>query len=427
MELLVFTISLFALMALGIPIALVLVLCAVILMAFIGMLDPSTLAQNMVMGTNNFPLMAIPFFMLAGEIMTHGGLSVRIVKVAKLMVGRIRGGLGYTTILASMIFAGLSGSAVAGTAVMGSILIPLMIQNKYKPHIATGLVCASAIIAPIIPPSIPMIVLGMTANISISRLFMAGIVPGILLGLALAVVWWFVVRKEGYYDTETFTWKEAFTILKESAPALFMPIMIIGGIRFGIFTPTEAGAFSVVYALIICTFYYRELDYKKFTVIFLNAAKGTAIVMFVVAAASAVGWLMTIAQLPQTVSALLSGLTNQPLILLLLINLFLLIMGMIMDCTPNILLFTPVLFPLALAAGIDPIYFGFIMVLNLCIGLATPPVGVVLYIGCGIAGVKLSELTKGIWPFLIAQLVILLLLVIFPQIVTVPLRFIIGG
>lgn len=426
MELLVFFLSLLLFLALGIPIAIVLVLCSVVLMLFMGMWDPATMAQNMIMGSNNFPLMAIPFFMLAGEIMSRGGLAIRIVRFAKLLVGRVKGGLGYTAILACIIFAGLSGSAVAGAAVMGSILVPLMMANGYKKDRSAGFICAGAIIAPIIPPSIPMIILATTANISTSRLFMSGIVPGLMMGAALMVVWWFVVKKDGYSDVEKFTMEEAIVIIKESMPALVLPIMIIGGIRFGLFTPTEAGAFAVVYALVVCMFYYKELDKSNIEEIFVRSAKSTAIVMFIVASASAVGWLITVAQIPVQVADLLSGLVDNPFILLLVINIFLFVMGMIMDCTPNILIFTPVLFPVIVQAGIDPYYFAFIMTLNLCLGLITPPVGVVLYVGCSTANVKFSEIVRGIKPFLLVELAVLLLLILFPQIVTVPLKFFAG-
>ncbi|MBK5254264.1 MAG: TRAP transporter large permease [Peptostreptococcaceae bacterium] len=426
MELLIFTTSLFAFLALGIPIAIVLSLCAMSLMLFMGQWDPATLAQNMVMGTNNYPLMAIPFFMLSGEIMSEGGLSIRIVKFSKLLVGRVKGGLGYTAIVASILFSGLSGSAVADAAILGAIMIPLMTKNGYKPHRSAGLICSSSIIAPIIPPSIPLIILGTTANLSITRLFMAGIIPGIVLGIGLLIVWWFVVKKDGYCDVETFTKEEAIKVIKESLPALFMPVMIIGGIRFGVFTPTEAGAFAAVYALVICMFYYKELDKSKLEKIFVKTAKSTAIVMFIVASASAVGWLITIAQIPVQVAELLGGFIEHPLLLLLIINCFLFVMGMIMDITPNILIFTPVLFPVILAAGIDPYFFGLIMVLNLCLGLITPPVGVVLYIGCSTAKIPFSQMVIGIMPFLAAQLLVLLICIFFPALVTVPMNFFMG-
>lgn len=255
----VFLVALFAFMLIGLPLAFVLVICAIFMMLSLNQSDVMVIAQNMVSGTNSFALMAIPFFMLAGEIMDRGGLSLRIVKFAKLIVGRIRGGLGYTAILATIVFSGLSGSAVADAAALGAILIPLMIKSGYKKSRSVAFIAAGAIVAPMIPPSIPMIVMGTSTGLSITKLFMSGLVPGIIVCLGLMVAWFFVVRADNYDDRETFTWKEAKAIMLDSFPALLMPIFIVGGIRFGIFTPTEAGAFAVVYALIICTFLHLLL------------------------------------------------------------------------------------------------------------------------------------------------------------------------
>ena len=426
MEVFIFLGSLFILLPLGIPIAIVLIMCSIALMAYMGIWDPSIISQQMVMGTNNFALMAIPFFMLSGEIMSKGGLSKRIVEFANLAVGRFKGGLGYAAILASMLFAGLSGSAVADAAALGGILVPLMVLNGYKPGRSTGLICSGAIIAPIIPPSIPMIVLGSAVGVSIGRLFMAGIVPGIILGLALMVTWYFVVKKDGYDDVRTYSKKEVREILINSIPALFMPILIVGGIRMGIFTPTEAGAFAVVYALMISIFWYKEIKLFDIPDIMVDSAKSTAIVMFIVAAATAVGWLITVAQIPSQVADLFGGLIGNKILLVLVINVFLLALGMVMDLTPNLLIFGPVLFPVIIEAGIDPYYFGVIMVLNLCIGLITPPVGTILYLGCSIGKISFGEIVKGISPFLITELVILLLFILFPSLITVPLYYILG-
>lgn len=426
MELLLFVVILFALLPLGIPIASILIACAYVLMLSIGMFDVSVVSQQIVMGTNNFALMAIPFFMLSGELMSTGGLSKRIVKFANLAVGRIRGGLGYVAILSSMIFAGLSGSAVAGAAALGAILVPMMIENGYRKERAVGIVCAGAIIAPIIPPSIPMIVLGTSVGLSISRMFMSGIVPGILIGLALMVGWFVIVRVDGYKDVTKYTFKEGVGILKESFPALIMPLIIVGGIRLGIFTPTESGAFAAVYSLFISLFWYKEMSWKQLPEVLVATAKSTAVVMFIVGAATAVGWFITVAQIPVKLAAVLSGFMDSRLVLLLLINLFLFVIGMVMDLTPNLLIFGPVLFPVILQAGIDPYFFALIMVLNLCIGLITPPIGTILYLGCGIGNINLGRLMKGIWPFLAIELVIMLLFVLFPQLVLAPLRVIMG-
>jgi len=426
LELIVFVIALFGLLPLGIPIAVILIICSFVLMAFMGMFDLSVVSQQIVMGTNNFPLMAIPFFMLAGEIMSVGGLSKRIVSFANLAVGRVRGGLGYVAILASMIFAGLSGSAVADAAALGAILIPMMLANGYKPARAVGLICAGAIIAPIIPPSIPMIVLGSSVGLSISRMFMSGIVPGIIIGLALFATWFVIVRIDGYKDVTRFSLKEAKDIIIDSVPALVMPVMIIGGIRFGIFTPTESGAFAAVYALLISLFWYREMTLADLPKAIGTTAVSTAIVMLIVGAATAVGWYITVAQIPETLAGFFGGLMDSPVLLLISINTFLLGMGMVMDLTPNLLIFGPVLLPVITQAGIDQYHFALVMVFNLCLGLITPPVGTLLYLGCGMGNITLGSLIKGIMPFFVAELLLLLLFVLVPEIVLVPLKFIAG-
>lgn len=423
----VFFITLFVFLLTGIPIAFVLVTCAIALMLYMGIFDAQIIAQQMVNGTNNFPLMAIPFFMLSGEIMTAGGLSRRIVDFAKIILGRVKGGLGYAGVLASMLFAGLSGSAVADTAALGGLMVPMMKKQGYKAERSTGLVAAGGIIAPLIPPSIPMIVFGVTCGLSITKLFMIGLFPGIMLGLALMVTWFFVVRRDGYDDRSSFTFKESMQVVKTSIPALLMPVIIIGGIRFGIFTPTEAGAFAVVYALFISLFIYREMNFASLITCLVEASKMTAVVMFVVAAATAVGWLITVAQIPMLIADTFGVLASNPLLLLLVINLFLLALGMVMDLTPAILIFAPVLLPLVKMAGIDPYYFGLLMVFNLCIGLITPPVGTILYLGCGIGHISFSRMVKGILPFLITEIILLFMFVFFPKLVMVPLSWVWGS
>ena len=416
--------SLAVLLPLGIPICFVLICCGIVLMQVLGMTDNIILAQNMVSGTNNFALMAIPFFMLAGEIMGAGGLSRRIVDFANVVIGRVRGGLGYAAVLASMLFAGLSGSAVADAAALGGILVPLMISKGYRADRSTGLICAGSVIAPIIPPSIPMIVLASATGLSVSQCFMAGIVPGIILGLALMAGWWYFVRKDNYHDKVTYTKAEAIKIVKESIPALFMPVLIVGGIRLGIFTPTEAGAFAAVYAAIVSVFVYRELDFKGLIDVCIAATVSTGVVMIIVAAATGVGWLITIAQIPAKIVELLAPLVAHPLVLLLVINLFLFVMGMVMDLTPNILIFGPILIPLVKAAGIDPIFFAVIMVLNLTIGLITPPVGIVIYLGCGVSGLDFKSCVKGILPFCLIEIATLFLFTYVPDLILVPLDLI---
>lgn len=420
MAVVVFILTLAIAIPLGIPIAFVMVVAAIALMFHLDIFDATIIAQNLVMGSNNASLMAIPFFMLAGEIMAKGGLSKRIVDFANIIVGRFKGGLGYVAILASMLFAGLSGSAVADAAALGGILVPLMIKNGYHVGRSTGVVCSGAVIAPIIPPSIPMIVLGTTVGISVGKLFMAGLVPGILLGLALMATWKIIVKRDGYNDTIKFSGAESRRILKTSLPAIFMPILIIGGIRGGIFTPTEAGAFAVVYALFCSVVIYREMTIHDMFEVFIEATKSTGIVMFIVGTASAVAWLITVAQIPALLVTYLEPLIAHPVILLLVINIFLFVMGMVMDLTPNLLIFGPILYPIILAAGIDPIFFGVVMVLNLTIGLITPPVGVVLYLGCSVGNTNLETVVKGIMPFLITEVIVLFIFIFCPWLITAP-------
>lgn len=408
-------------LALNVPIFFVLVTCALTLMAYLGIGDLAILGQNMISGTNSFALMAIPFFMLSGEVMGKGGLARRIVDFSNLVVGRLPGGLGYVAIFASILFAGLSGSAVADAAALGGLLVPLMIRNNYNVERATGLVCSGAVIAPIIPPSIPMIVLATSVGLSVTQGFMAGIIPGVILGLALMGTWTLVVKKDGYKDKIVYTKEETKKIAKESFPALLMPLIIVGGIRMGIFTPTEAGAFAVVYAIAISIFVYKEMTWHDLVDVCIEGTVSTGIVMAIVAAATAVGWLITIAQIPAQVVVMLQPLIAHPNVLLIVTMMFLFIMGMIMDLTPNILIFGPILFPVIVAAGINPVYFAVLMVLNLTIGLLTPPVGIILYIGCSIANIKLGQMIKGVAPFLITEIIILFLFVAFPQLITVPL------
>ncbi len=426
MQLLIFIAILAIMLPLGIPIAFVLMAAAAILLNSIGAFNAFSIAQNMVTGTDNYALMAIPFFMLAGELMSNGGLARRLVNFADLIVGRFHGGLGYVVIIASVIFAGLSGSAVADAAALGGILIPMMTKAGYNTDRSCGLIATSSIIAPIIPPSVPMILLASSVGISTTKLFMAGIGPGVLMGIVLMFVWFFTVKKDGYNDKTYYTKQEAITILKDSVPALVLPFIIVFGIRFGIFTPTEAGSFAAIYALLICLLYYKELKLSDLPRIIISSAKTTAVVMFIVAGASAVGYVITIAGLPTQLAGVLENFIHSKILLLLVINAFFFLMGMIMDTTPNILIFAPVVYPVIQMAGIDPIYFGVIMVLNLCIGLVTPPVGTVLFVSSGISGRPLSGVIKGALPFLAAEIGLLIAFIFVPQLITVPFGWIMG-
>jgi tripartite ATP-independent transporter DctM subunit len=419
----VFLFSLLGAMAIGMPIAFALLVCGVALMYHLNMMDAQIIAQNLISGADSFPLMAAPFFMLAGEIMNTGGLSKRIVNVALTLVGHVRGGLGYVVILASCILAALSGSAVADAAALSALLFPMMVKAGHDPAKSAGLIAAGGIIGPIIPPSIGFIIFGVAAGLSISKLFLAGIVPGILIGVGLAVAWWLEVRGETTVRPPKASRAEVVHAFVDGIWALMLPGIIIFGLKFGIFTPTEAAVVCAVYALFVAMFIYKELKWGDLYHVFAAAAETTAVVMFLVAAALVSAWLITIAELPAQVASLLAPFMGNQTILLIAMMVLVVIVGTALDMTPTILILTPVLMPIVKQAGIDPIYFGVLFIINNSIGLITPPVGTVLNVVCGVAKIKMDDIIRGVWPFMIAQLIVLFLLVAFPILVTGPAKW----
>ncbi|MGO2262364.1 TRAP transporter large permease subunit [Halomonas sp.] len=418
--------SLLASIGLSIPIAFALLVSAVVLMLHLDLFNSQILAQNLVNGADSYTLLAIPFFLVAGEVMSRGGLSKRIVALAMTLVGHRKGGLGFVAIFAAIIMASLSGSAVADTAALASMLLPMMRQAGYPLGRSSGLMAAGGIIAPIIPPSIPLIIIGVAGGISISKLFLAGIVPGLIMGATLVLMWLFMTRKEDLVVAKKATRAERWEALKKSFWAILLPVIIIGGIKTGIFTPTEAGVVAAVYAIFVATVIYRELNIAELYSVLTQAARSTAIVMFLVAAAMVASWLISIAQLPMMVADLLSPLVDNPRLLMLAIMGIVLIVGMVMDLTPTILVLTPILMPIVKLAGIDPVYFGIMFVLNCAIGLITPPVGNVLNVITSVGNLKFEKAVSGVMPFALAYMVILLLFVAFPQIITVPLYWLAG-
>lgn len=420
--LLLFLCSLFLLLFLGVPVALSMLLSASIMLYHLDMFDTQLITENFVMGTNNFPLMAIPFFMLTGEIMKHGGISERIINFATSMVGHIKGGLGYVAIISGLIFAGLSGSAVADTAALGAILIPMMISKKYDGARSTGLICAAGIISVVIPPSIPMIIYGITAGASITKLFMGGTVPGLLMVVGLWVTWKILYRNNDASLERKQTGKERWVAFKKAFWPLLLPIIIIVGLRGGIFTPTEAGVVAAIYAGIV-SIAYKGLTFSKLKDVFIGTIKTTSMVMFVAASAMISAFAITVAQIPTELVQTIKGLTDSPTILMFIIMLFLLLVGCVMDLIPAVLIFVPVLLPVLRAYNIDIAYFGIMMVINLSIGLITPPVGTVLYVGSGISKLGIGALSKGIAPFLFVYAIIMMLIVFFPEIVIVPMNW----
>jgi tripartite ATP-independent transporter DctM subunit len=426
MTLAIFLGSLLGSMALGIPIAFALLVVSVALMFYLDLFDAQIIAQNLLNGADSFPLMAVPFFMLAGEVMNVGGLSKRIVNIAMALVGHKRGGLGYVAIIASCLLASLSGSAVADAAALAALLVPMMVLAGHNRGRSAGLIAAGSTIAPVIPPSIGFIVFGVASGVSISKLFLAGIVPGLMLGVGLATAWWFISRRENVETPPKRSRAEVLRTLLDGSWAMGLPLIIILGLKFGIFTPTEAAVVAAVYSLFVSLVIYREMKVSQLYEVILSSAKTTSVVMLLVAAAMVSSWLVTIADLPGQLADLLAPFMDNQTLLLLVMMALIILVGTVMDMTPTILILTPVLMPAVIQAGIDPVYFGVLFLINTAIGLITPPVGTVLNVVCSVAKLDFEEIVRGVWPFMIAQFVVLLLLVLFPQLVMGPLKFFTG-
>ena len=419
----IFVLSLLGAMAIGVPISYALILCALAMMYHLDLFDAQIVAQGLVNGADSFPLMAVPFFMLAGELMNAGGLSRRIVNMAIALVGHIKGGLGYVTILAACVLASLSGSAAADAAALAALLVPMMVKVGHDRATSAGLVAASGIIAPVLPPSIGLILFGVAANVSITKLFLAGIAPGLLMGLSLCVAWYLVSNRETLITRPRAPLKEILKAFYEGVWALLLPVIILVGLRAGIFTPTEAGVVAAVYALFVSLAIYRELTWKSMYQVLLSSVLTTSMVMFLVASAMVAAWMITVADLPSSVVEVLEPLMDSPRLLMLLIVAIIVVIGMAMDMSPIILILAPVMMPVAVEAGIDPIYFGVIFVMTCAIGLITPPVGLVLNVVAGVSKIDFLATARGVMPFLLAELVIIGLLLLFPQLLLVPAQW----
>lgn len=411
---------------LGIPVAFSLLLSAMVLMVYLDLFSADILAQALVNGVDSFPLLAIPFFLIAGEVMASGGLAKRIVTLASSLLGHRKGGLGYVVIFTSVLLAGLSGSAVADAAALSSMLFPMMAKANYPRGRSAGLLASGGIIAPVIPPSLPLILIGVAGNISIAKLFVAGVVPGLMMGAVLVFVWSLLVRNEDLPVLQAAPLATRLAALKGAFFALLLPVIIIGGIRFGIFTPTEAAVVAAVYAIFISAFVYREMSWRDLYNVLVRASRATGMVMFLVGCAMVAAWVVTVAQLPQQLVLLMGPLVDNPRLLMAMVMLIVFLVGMVMDLGPSVLILAPLFMPVIKEAGIDPVYFGVMFIINASIGLITPPVGNVLNVVCGVSSVSMTEAVKGVYPFVIAYLMLLAVFVAVPDVIIIPMRLLIG-
>lgn len=400
----------------GVPVAFSLGISSLLTALYLG-IDPLIVFQKMVDGIDSFALLAIPFFILAGQIMSEGGIALKLIELGNLIVGRIRGGLAFANIIASMFFGGISGSSVADTSSIGSILIPAMVKKGYHRDFSVGVTVTSSTQGIIIPPSHNAIIYSLAAGglVSVGRLFLAGIIPGILIGINLMIVSFLISIKRNYPKENKISFKEAIRIIKDSLFAAGTALIIIGGVISGIFTATESAAIAVIYAFIITFFVYRQISLKEIPKILFQAVSTISMVILLIACASSFGWMLAYLQFPKLVTEFFLKISENRIIILLLINILLLILGCIMDMAPLILIITPILLPVVQKIGMDPVHFGIILLLNLGIGLCTPPVGSTLFVGCAIGKIKIEEAVKGLLPFYLAMIFTLLLVTYIPS------------
>jgi C4-dicarboxylate transporter DctM subunit len=414
---------LFVLILFRVPIAF-----ALSFVSFLGIMltDPGLLInipRKMFNGIDSFTLVAVPLFILAGELMTQGGISKRLIKFSQTLVGHLPGGLALVVVLASMFFSALTGTAIAAAAAIGGMMIPAMNKEGYDIRFSTSLVATSATIGPIIPPSIVLILYGVIASVSIGDLFIAGVIPGLLMGIGLMIYSYFVGKKHNYRSrAERASFKEIITGAKDAILALLMPLIIIGGITSGVFTATESGVIAVLYAFIVGKFVYKELEFKALWNILLSTAKTTATIVFLIGNAALFIWFLSFNSIPNQIIDMLGGISESPFLLLLIINVILLIAGTFIDTISAVSIFTPLFLPLVLAAGIDPIHFGIIMAVNLTIGMATPPLGVCLFVTAAIGKISVPKMFKFLFPQVIILIVILFIITYIPDAILFPVH-----
>ncbi|SEA79442.1 C4-dicarboxylate transporter, DctM subunit [Thalassobacillus cyri] len=413
MTILLFSI-LIVLFLINVPIAVTLAMASSIVFLIEGNLSLIVIVQRMFNSVDSFPLLAVPFFILAGKLMENGGISRRLIHFADVVVGRVRGGLAIVSIVACAFFAAISGSAAATTAAVGSLLIPAMVKKGYDKNFSTALQAAGGTVGIMIPPSVPLVLYGVTAGVSISDLFIAGIIPGVLVVGSLILLVFFISLKEGYGGGEAYTFKDFIKAFGDAVLALMMPVIILGGIYGGIFTATEAAVVAVVYGLIIGVFIYREIKLPDLSEIFASSVVISAVIMFIIAGASAFGYYLTRERIPAELTEAMLGVTNNWIVALLIINLLLIFVGVFLETSAAIIILTPILVPIATAMGIDLTHFGIIMIVNLAIGFITPPVGVNLFVAANIAGTKFESLIRAIIPFIIIMVVDVLIVSFLP-------------
>jgi len=422
----VFSVSFIGLLCLSAPITVALGGCALAYALIHGGMPITTLIQTIFGGLATFPLLAIPLFMLAGNLMNAGGITPDLVRFARLLLGHINGGLGHATILACAIFAAISGSAVATAVAIGLVMIPAMKKAGYEEDVGAALVATAGCLGPVIPPSIPFIIYGVTANVSIAALFLGGVLPGILMAISLMVYMAYVAKTRNYPRDPKASLKEILAAAWKAIPALFMPILIMGGILSGMFTPTEAAGVTVLYAALVGAFFYRKLTFKGLPKILLSAGLESGMVMLLIAMSEPFSWIVAVDQIPQMLVGYISALTTSPWMVLLLLNIFLILLGIPMETAPALVIVTPVLAPIAAVLGIDPVHLGIVVCLNLVLGLITPPVGAVLFAVCGIGNMSLERLSKAIWPPFLVTLVVLAIVTYVPWLSTFLPRLLLG-
>ncbi|MEO0880705.1 MAG: TRAP transporter large permease [Pseudomonadota bacterium] len=411
------------LLATGAPVVFALLIAPGLSLAFDGQTEfYKALLSRLYNGMDSFPLMAVPFFILAGEVMNAGGVTGSLVRFAQTMIGHVRGGLAQVNILSSILFAGLSGSAVADTSALGKMLVPAMEQNGYSRPFAAAVTAASSVIGPIIPPSGIMIIYAFVMNVSVAGLFAAGIVPGILVCGGLMAVTSMIARRRNFpAASRRATWRERQTTLFKTLPALMTPVILLGGILTGVFTPTEAAAVAAVYAIIVSLFVMRTLTLADLPKIFVSAAAQSGVILLLVGAAVTFAWIITVSGMAGSIADGIAGTTENALILLLLVNLFLFVVGMFLDAGPAILILGPVLAPIFISMGIDPLHFAIVMCVNLTVGLATPPMGLVLFVASSISGVKPDRIAMEMAPFLAVEIAVIFLITYVPALsMTIP-------